>query len=49
MVGLPSDHVLPEDAECLAVIREYAADQGAFFRDFSRAFVKLSEQGVEWA
>ncbi|GLC57294.1 hypothetical protein PLESTB_001208700 [Pleodorina starrii] len=50
MIGLPSDHVLPDDPECLPYIQQYAADQEAFFRDFSAAYVKLTSLGVPgWA
>lgn len=48
-IGLPSDHALPEDAECNAMIQEYAADQQAFFRDFAGAYAKLSITGAQWA
>ncbi|KAG2430144.1 hypothetical protein HXX76_010243 [Chlamydomonas incerta] len=50
MIGLPSDHVLPDDPDCLPVIQRYAADQAAFFRDFSAAYVKMCGLGVAgWA
>ena len=29
MIGLPSDHALPENRDCLAVIQEYSKDQGS--------------------
>jgi L-ascorbate peroxidase len=45
MIGLPSDHVLPDDAECLAVIRAYAADEELFMKDFASAFTKLAALG----
>ena len=46
MIGLPSDHVLPDDAECLEVIERYAADEAAFFAGFSRAYLRLASLGV---
>ncbi|KAF5828413.1 heme peroxidase, partial [Dunaliella salina] len=46
MIGLPSDHVLPDDEELQPIIQEYAKDQEAFFKDFSAAYVKLSELGI---
>jgi catalase (peroxidase I) len=48
-IGLPSDHVLPEDAECLPIIQQYAGDQDAFFNDFAAAYVKLCSTGAVWA
>mmetsp|Transcript_2616 Transcript_2616/g.4455 ORF Transcript_2616/g.4455 Transcript_2616/m.4455 type:complete len:331 (+) Transcript_2616:31-1023(+) len=45
MIGLPSDHVLPDDPEFAPMIQEYAVDQALFFKDFSAAYVKLSELG----
>ncbi|GAB4820290.1 hypothetical protein N2152v2_007336 [Parachlorella kessleri] len=47
-IGIPTDHVLPEDPTCLPIIKEYAADQGLFFRDFATAYVKATSLGVEW-
>eukprot|EP00775_Hariotina_reticulata_P002881 gene2881-3172_t len=49
MIGLPSDHVLPDDAECLEYIQAYAADQQLFFRDFAAAYEKLTKLGAVWA
>ena len=48
MIGLPSDHVLPEDEECLGIISEFAKDQQAFFREFGPAYVKMTQLGVKW-
>jgi L-ascorbate peroxidase len=48
-IGLPSDHALPEDEECLGHIRAYAADQGAFFRDFAAAYTRMTALGTGWA
>lgn len=49
MIGLPSDHVLPDDEECLPFIKRYAADQAAFFADFATAYNKLAATGAKWA
>jgi L-ascorbate peroxidase len=49
MVGLPSDHALPEDAECLEVIRMYASDNSVWQRDFEAAFTKLGSLGCNVA
>lgn len=49
MIGLPSDHVLPDDPDCLPLIEAYAADQAAFFNDFAAAYAKLTTLGVTWA
>ena len=46
MIGLPSDHVLPEDPQLLPAIQRYAADQGAFFEDFAAAYLALTSLGV---
>lgn len=48
MIGLPSDHALVEDDECLRWIATYANDQNKFFDDFSQAYVKLVNSGVHW-
>jgi L-ascorbate peroxidase len=45
-VGLPSDHALPEDPDCLVIIEEYAADNEAFKRDFAAAYQKLACTGA---
>ena len=47
-IGLPSDHALPEDPECLGIIKEYAADNEAFKRDFGAAYQRLVETGARW-
>lgn len=46
MIGLPSDHVMPDDSELLPFITAYAEDQPAFHRDFTAAYIKLSELGA---
>lgn len=48
MIGLPSDHVLPDDAECRAFIDAYAADQQLWFKDFSKAYQQLVSLGAVW-
>lgn len=47
--GIPTDHVLPDDPTCQPIIREYAADQDRFFRDFAEAYVKMTTLGAHWA
>ena len=49
MIGLPSDHVLPDDPECRPEIQRFAADQAAFFREFEAAFLKMTSSGATWA
>ena len=46
MVGIPTDHVLPDDPTCRPIIEQYAGDVEAFYRDFSAAFLKLAALGV---
>ncbi|KAF7830294.1 putative L-ascorbate peroxidase 6 [Senna tora] len=48
MVGLPSDHALVEDDECLRWIKKYADNENMFFEDFKNAYVKLVNSGVKW-
>ncbi|KAG9455765.1 hypothetical protein H6P81_000273 [Aristolochia fimbriata] len=48
MVGLPSDHALAEDEECIRWITAYAGDQTKFFEDFKRAYIKLVNSGAKW-
>lgn len=49
MVGIPTDHVLPDDPTCRPIIQKYAADQAAFHRDFAAAYLKLTTLGATWA
>lgn len=49
MIGLPSDHVLSDDAQCRPWIEKYAADQQRFFEDFAAAYVKMCSLGACWA
>ncbi|XP_042497080.1 putative L-ascorbate peroxidase 6 isoform X2 [Macadamia integrifolia] len=48
MIGLPTDHVLAEDDECLRWITEYAENQNRFFDDFRNAYIKLVNSGARW-
>ncbi|XP_027355065.1 putative L-ascorbate peroxidase 6 isoform X1 [Abrus precatorius] len=48
MIGLPSDHALVEDDECLRWIKKYADNENTFFEDFKNAYVKLVNSGVRW-
>lgn len=48
MIGLPSDHVLPDDPVCRPTIEAYAASQQNFFQDFSDAYRKLTMLGANW-
>lgn len=45
---LPTDMALVQDQKYLPIVKEYANDQDAFFRDFKNAFVKLIENGIEF-
>ena len=47
MIGLASDRVLPDLGSTKAVIERFATDQAAFFQEFERAFIKLSELGYD--
>ena len=49
MIGLPSDHVLPDDPACVDIIQCYARSQDAFFKDFSASYLKLTGLGGHWA
>eukprot|EP00252_Welwitschia_mirabilis_P015100 TRINITY_DN3324_c0_g1_i2.p1 TRINITY_DN3324_c0_g1~~TRINITY_DN3324_c0_g1_i2.p1 ORF type:complete len:337 (-),score=84.79 TRINITY_DN3324_c0_g1_i2:174-1184(-) len=48
MIGLPSDHALVEDEECLRWVKEYANSEDKFFSDFSKAYIKLTNSGAKW-
>ena len=48
MIGLPSDHVLPDDSVCRPDIERFAADQPLFFREFESALVKMTSSGAPW-
>jgi L-ascorbate peroxidase len=49
LAGLPSDHALPDDPECLKYIQAYADDQQRFFTDFAAAYLQLTSLGAVWA
>jgi len=46
MIGLPSDHVLPDDDECLPFIKEFSSSEDAFFEAFSSAYLKMTSSGI---
>ena len=46
MIGLPSDHVLPDSKVCTPFIDRYASSQEAFFQDFAAAYAKLTSLGT---
>jgi len=48
LLRLGSDMALMDDPDCQALVAKYAADQDAFFEDYSKAHVKLSELGVSF-
>lgn len=46
---LRSDNALAADAaRTLPLVRTYAGDQAAFFRDFAAAYVKMGKMGATW-
>ncbi|KAL3233820.1 Cytochrome c peroxidase, mitochondrial [Nakaseomyces bracarensis] len=45
---LPTDYALVQDPKYLKIVKEYAADQDAFFRDFAPAFAALLERGIDF-
>lgn len=45
MIGLPSDHILPDDPDCAQYIEKYARSTADWHKDFSFAYVKMTEQG----
>jgi L-ascorbate peroxidase len=45
MIGIASDHVLPDDVVCRPLIEKYAKDKELFFKDFEKSFLKLSTLG----
>ena len=49
MIGLPSDHVLPDDSRCRPSIEAYALDQQRFFQDFGAAYTKMTSLGARWS
>jgi L-ascorbate peroxidase len=49
MIGLPSDHVLPDDANCRPTIEAYARSQQQFYEDFRDVYLKLMSLGAQWS
>eukprot|EP00898_Chlorokybus_atmophyticus_P008447 jgi/Chlat1/8603/Chrsp86S07999 len=49
MIGIPIDHAVAEDTECLQWIQLYAADQQQFFNDFAAAYTKMTSAGAVWS
>lgn len=45
---LPTDYALIQDSNFHKIVKEYAADQDAFFRDFAPAFAALLERGIDF-
>lgn len=48
LMMLPSDIVLIQDPEFKKYVEMYAKDEDLWFKDFSKAFVKLTENGVKF-
>ncbi|XP_041018658.1 putative L-ascorbate peroxidase 6 isoform X2 [Juglans microcarpa x Juglans regia] len=48
MIGLPSDHAIADDDECLRWITKYAESENMFFEDFKNAYIKLVNSGAKW-
>ena len=48
LMMLPADLALIEDAQFKKYVQMYAKDEKVFFDDFSQAFSKLLELGVEF-
>lgn len=48
LMMLPTDYALREDGLFLKYVKLYAKDQDLFFKDFSKAFTKLLENGIEF-
>jgi catalase (peroxidase I) len=42
---LPTDMALVKDSSFRSLVEVYAKDESLFFKDFSKAYVKLSELG----
>ncbi|KAG7671273.1 putative L-ascorbate peroxidase 6 [Nannochloris sp. 'desiccata'] len=45
MIGIASDHVLPDDVVCRPLIEKYAKDKALFYKDFESSFLRLSTLG----
>lgn len=48
MIGLASDHVIPDDPTCRPIVQRYAEDENLFKKDFAAAYVKLTTLGCRW-
>lgn len=48
LLRMESDLALLDDPDTKSLVEKYAADQDAFFADYSKAHVKLSELGVSF-
>jgi catalase (peroxidase I) len=48
LMWLPTDQALYDCPEYRPYFLRYAADQGEFFRDFSAAYLKMSELGAKF-
>lgn len=46
---LPSDVHLLDSPKTLEIVREFAADQNAFFEQFKKSYIKMTEQGAKFA
>lgn len=45
---LPTDMALIQDKNYLPIVKEFANDQEAFFKEFASVFVKLIENGIDF-
>lgn len=45
---LPTDMALVQDSKYLPIVKEFAKNENAFFQEFTKAFVKLLENGIEF-
>lgn len=45
---LRTDHALTEDPKFLKIVKEFANDEAAFFKEFAPAFQKLLENGIDY-
>jgi L-ascorbate peroxidase len=45
MIGIASDHVLPDDVVCKPLIEKYAKDKALFYKDFEASFLKMTTLG----
>lgn len=48
LMMLPTDMVLKKDNQFVKYVKQYAKDQDLFFADFSKAFTKLLENGIDF-